>query len=512
VPDLNAQTFLLKRTPEMSFEELDKHNKTLASLDHALAILGADEATNMPSGGGEKRAEAMATLSGMRHKQASAPEIGEMILRAEDEDLSTDARIGLDEFKRQYLHLTCLPPEFVEERTKTAMQAEQLWRQLRPQGDWKTFAPALEEVISLAREEAQIRAAATSLSPYDAMMEQYDPGNRMADIDPIFARLKTELASLLPQALEKQKARHKERPLKPLTGPFPVDQQRALGLAAMKQVGFDFTHGRLDQSHHPFCGGVPSDVRMTTRYDDNDFLPGLMGVLHETGHAQYEQGLPKENDHWPHNLARGMGAHESQSLFVEMQLARSPAFWRWAIGLVNQHLDDVFSGWEVEDVLAHVNRVEPGLIRVDADEITYPMHVIMRYELEQALIAGKLKTVDIPEAWDEKMQQYLGLSTTDNLRDGPMQDVHWPAGLFGYFPSYTLGAMMAAQQWAAMEKDLPEAEGDLARGDFSAINDWRQQKIWQHGARYSTPELMKKATGEPLNPDYFMAHLKKRYL
>ncbi len=343
-------------------------------------------------------------------------------------------------------------------------------------------------------------------------MEQYDPGNRMADIDLIFARLKTELQSILPEALENQKARQRERPLKPLTGPFPVDQQRALGLAAMKQVGFDFTHGRLDQSHHPFCGGVPSDVRMTTRYDDNNFLPGLMAVLHETGHAQYEQGLPRENDHWPHNLARGMGAHESQSLFVEMQLARSPAFWRWAVGLVNSHLDGVFSGWEVEDVLAHVNRVEPGLIRVDADEITYPMHVILRYELEQDLIAGKLKTADIPEVWDEKMQQYLGLSTADNMRDGPMQDVHWPAGLFGYFPSYTLGAMMAAQQWAAMEKDLPEAEADLARGDFSAINDWRQQKIWQHGARYSTPELMIRATGEALNPDYFISHLKRRYL
>lgn len=495
----------------MSFEKLDKHNKTLASLDHALAILGADEATNMPPGGGEKRAEAMAMLSGMRHKKASAPEIADWIGAAENEDLNTDKRLGLSEFKRQYLHLTCLPADFVEKRTKTSMRTEQLWRQLRPQGDWKNFAPALDEVITLAREEAQLRAAATSLLPYDAMMEQYDPGNRMADIDPVFARLKTELQTILPEALAVQEKQRAQRPLKPLTGPFAVKKQRALGLAAMQQVGFDFTHGRLDQSHHPFCGGVPSDVRLTTRYDENDFLPGLMGVLHETGHAQYEQGLPVKDDHWPHNLARGMGAHESQSLFVEMQIARGPAFWRWAMGLANTHLDGVFDGWEVEAVLAHVNRVRPGLIRVDADEVTYPMHVILRYELEQDLIAAKLETVDIPEAWAEKMQQYLGLSTLEDMENGPMQDVHWPAGLFGYFPSYTLGAMMAAQQWSAMEKRLPNVAEDLEKGDFSAINEWRKDNIWQHGARYPTPELMKKATGKPLNPDYFIAHLKKRY-
>jgi len=281
----------------------------------------------------------------------------------------------------------------------------------------------------------------------------------------------------------------------------------------MEKIGFDFNHGRLDTSHHPFCGGVPTDVRMTTRYDSENFLPGLMGVLHETGHALYEQGLPPENAHWPHNKARGMGFHESQSLFVEMQIARSPQFWAWIMPLVQTHIGkEVFDGWDIEDILGHVNLVKRGLIRVDADEATYPLHVILRYELEKDLVAGRLVVEDIPEAWHAKMLQYLGLSTIDDMKDGPMQDVHWPAGLFGYFPSYTLGAMMAAQQFAALKKQLPDLWDQIERGDFSAINKWRKDNIWNEGARWPTPELMRKATGEELNPKYFIAHLQKRYL
>ncbi len=502
-----------QKAPQMSFETLDAHNLKLTGLDHALAILGVDEATNMPTGGGQQRAQTMAMLSAMRHEMASAPEIGDLIAVAREEELTPDQQAGLAEFKRQYLHLTALSPNFVRHRTQTTMRCEQLWRELRPSGDWSAFAPALEKVVALAREEAQLRSEASGLAPYDAMMEQYDPGNRTADINPVFSKLKANLAEFLPEALISQEKRLADRPLKPLSGSFAIEKQKALGLAAMEAVGFDFTHGRLDQSHHPFCGGVPTDVRMTTRYNDESFLPGLMGVLHETGHAQYEQGLPRENAHWPHNQASGMGAHESQSLFVEMQLARSPAFWRWAGELVSNHLGkELFDGWDVEDILAHVNLVKRGLIRVDADEVTYPMHVILRYEMEQDLISEKLKVADIPEVWNEKMNQYLSLSTKDNLADGPMQDVHWPAGLFGYFPSYTLGAMMAAQQWAAMENDLPDIENDIEKGDFSTLNQWRSEKIWKRGARLSTPELMVAVTGETLNPDYFMAHLKKRYL
>lgn len=497
----------------MSFQKLDDINRNLASLDHALAILGADEATNMPVGGGEQRAEAVSSLAGLRHEQASAPEIADLIADAENEDLTDDQKLGLAEFKRQYSHLVCLPADFVRRQSSVNMRSEQLWRSLRPKGDWPTFAAALEGVVELIREEAAMRSDATGLSPYDALMEQYDPGNRVPDVAPIFDRLKTELKDLLPQILDAQEKRLADNPLKPMKGPFPVDKQRALGLSVMAPMGFDFNHGRLDTSHHPFCGGVPTDIRMTTRYSTDGFLNSLLAVLHETGHALYEQGLPRENAHWPHNHARGMGMHESQSLFVEMQITRSPEFWHWVRPLVDEHIGkDALDGWSDTDILNMVNHVAPGYIRVDADEVTYPLHVILRFEMEQALVAGDMQVKDIPEVWNAKMEEYLGLSTLNDVSNGPMQDVHWPGGAMGYFPSYTLGAMMAAQQWAAMEKSLPDARAGIAEGQFAPINDWRRDNIWSHGSRYTTPELMTRATGEPLNPDYFIAHLKKRYL
>ncbi len=496
----------------MSYQKLDQLNQTLHALEHAMSLLGADEATNMPTGGGEGRATALSALSAMHHEKASAPIIAEWIDAAQNSDLNPEQQYALAEFKRLYEQRTCLPADFVGAKTKSAMASEQLWRQLRPTGDWKAFAPALGDVVKFAREEARMRSQNTGLKPYDAMIDQYDPGNKMADIDPVFAELKTFLKSFVPQALELQKQRLAHRPLRPLNGPFPVEKQRALGLAAMKQMGFDFNHGRLDTSHHPFCGGVPTDVRMTTRYRTDTFLPGLMGILHETGHAQYEQGLPRKDAHWPHNKARGMGMHESQSLFVEMQIVRSPMFWKWAMPRVDEHLGEhVFKGWKIEDVLAHVNLIERGFIRVDADEVTYPLHVILRYEMEQDLIEGKMEVSHIPEAWNAKMEEYLGLSTLDNPTDGPMQDVHWPAGLFGYFPSYTLGALMAAQQWASLVRHIPAAPQQIEQGNFSEINEWRSKNVWQKGSRFSTAQMMEQATGEPLNPAYFIAHLKNRY-
>ncbi|ODT75444.1 MAG: peptidase M32 [Pelagibacterium sp. SCN 64-44] len=496
----------------MSLAKLDDLGRRLEALEHALSILGADEATHMAVGGGEKRAEAMSNLAGMYHAQATAPEIGDWIEAARSEDLSGDQVLAVDEFERNYRNATCLPTDFVRRRTAATMRSEQLWRELRAKGDWDSFLPALEGVVALVREEAALRSAATGLAPYDALMDQYDPGNRVADIDLVFADLKGFLKDFVPRALDVQDSRLAARPRKVLNGPYPIERQRELGLAAMRATGFDFTHGSLAVSHHPFCGGVPTDVRMTTRYRTDEFLSSLMGVLHETGHALYEQGLPKDWSHWPLGKARGMGIHESQSLFVEMQIARSPEFWEFLLPQVHQYLgDDAIPGWEIADILGEVNFVERGYIRVDADEVTYPLHVILRYELEQDLVSGKLEASQIPEAWDAKMTEYLGISTIDDPKDGPMQDVHWPGGAFGYFPSYTLGAMIAAQLGAAMVKDLPGMREQMRQGDFSAINQWRAERIWSQGSRYSTPDLITRATGEPLNADHFKAHLQHRY-
>ncbi len=497
----------------MSFAKIDALCKNLEALEHALSILHADEATNMPEGGGAKRADAVSQLAALAHEKATAPEVADWIDSAQNETLDAEQSAALAEFARIYNSQTSLSADLVRRKTEASMRCEQAWRALRPSGNWAEFAPHLEKVFFLTKEEAELRAQSLGLAPYDALMEQFDPGNRTADITPIFTDLKTFLKSFVPEALAAQEERLAKRPLKPFTGPYPIENQRALGLAAMQAVGFDFTHGRLDISHHPFCGGVPTDVRMTTRYRTDEFVSALMGILHETGHALYEQGLPRTNSHWPTNKARGMGAHESQSLFVEMQIARSEEFWQWALPLLTEHLgQEALAGWDIEDLLAQVNRVQRGLIRVDADEVTYPLHVILRYELEQELIAGDLKVSDIPAAWDAKMVEYLGLSTIKDSANGPMQDVHWPSGAFGYFPSYTLGAMMAAQQWAALEKQHPTVKQQMAKGDFSTTNQWRKDNIWSQGSRVSTPELITRATGEPLNADYFKAHLKKRYL
>lgn len=492
----------------MSFQKLDDLGHGLEALEHALAILGADEATHMASGGGEKRAEAMSALAGMYHSRATAREIADWIEAASRESLNEDEAAALGEFRRQYTNLTCLPVEFVERQTGARMRCEQLWRDMRAKNDWGGFLPALEGVLALVREEAAMRADVLRLDPYDALMEQYDPGNRVGDITPVFSDLKTFLKDFIPEALAVQEERTRKRVVNPLSGIYPVDKQRQLGLAMMEAVGFDLTHGSLSVSHHPFCGGVPSDVRITTRYRTSDFLSALMGVLHETGHALYEQNLPKAWAYWPLGKARGMAVHESQSLFVEKQVGRNPAFWRWALPVVEKHLGE---SWLMDDILPHVHHVERGLIRVDADEVTYPLHVILRFELEQELVSGRLEAADIPEAWDAKMQEYLGLSTIGNPADGPMQDVHWAGGAFGYFPSYTLGAMMAAQQWAALTREYPTADDDLAKGDFSAINEWRREKIWSQGSRYSTPDLLERATGEKLNAVHFTSHLRKRY-
>ncbi len=492
----------------MSFEKIDHLCRKLEALEHSLAILGADEATHMAVGGGEKRAAAMSALAGMHHARATAPEIADWIDAAEREALNDEQQAALREFRRQYTNMTCLPTEFVERQTTARLRSEQLWRDLRPKNDWLGFLPALDGIVGLVREEAELRAAATGLDPYDALMEQYDPGHRAIDIAPVFSELKTFLKGFVPEALAVQEERLAKNPLRPLSGVYPIDKQRELGLAMMAAVGFDFTHGSLSVSHHPFCGGVPTDVRITTRYKTSDFLSALMGVLHETGHAMYEQNLPKPWSHWPLGKARGMAMHESQSLFVEKQLGRNPTFWEWALPLVEQYLGEK---WEKDEILAHVHWVERGLIRVDADEVTYPLHVILRFELEQELVSGRLKPADVPEAWDAKMRDYLGLSTIDTPQDGPMQDVHWPSGAFGYFPSYTLGAMMAAQQWAALEKLHPSVDDEIAKGKFDTVTAWRREKIWSQGSRWSTPELLERATGEKLNAAHFTAHLKKRY-
>jgi carboxypeptidase Taq len=492
----------------MSFAKLDDLCRQLSALEHALAILGADEATNMAPGGGEARADAMASLSGIHHDKATRPDIADWLAAADREALSEQQQIALAEFARQYRNMTALPHHFVERQTAARIRCEQLWRIKRAENDWKGFEPALANIVALAREEAAMRGAALDLDPYDAMIEQYDPGLRATMIAPVFDELKRFLLDFLPKALTVQEKRRARLPTKPLTGTFPVEAQKQLGLAMMAALGFDFSRGSLSVSHHPFCGGVPTDVRMTTRYKTSEFLSALMGTMHETGHALYEQNLPQQWANWPSGKARGMAIHESQSLFVEKQIGRNPDFWRFAVPHLKRDLGVDLS---VPDLLPYVHHLQRGLIRVDADEVTYPLHIMLRFDLERQLIAGTLEVADLPQAWDAGMQETLGLSTIDNPADGPMQDVHWPSGAFGYFPSYTLGAIMAAQQWATIERQFPDIGKDVAKGDFARVNDWRRTHIWQRASMADTATIMADATGSALDAGAFMAHLQRRY-
>ncbi|MFK3659240.1 carboxypeptidase M32 [Scandinavium sp. NPDC088450] len=490
-----------------NYSQLVRTFQRLSRFSHLSAIAGWDMAAMMPAGGSTARGEALAELGVLQHQILTDSQVGKWLENAKQEKLSEDEQANLREMRLAYSQAALLPESLVEAKSLAGNRCEHAWRTQRKNNDWEGFAVNLKEVVRLSREEAKIRAEAAGSSPYDAMLNLYEPGMTSSRLDTLFADLKSWLPDLLQNVVEKQASQKLIDP----QGPFPVEAQRELGLETMALLGFDFNGGRLDVSTHPFCGGVPEDVRITTRYDENDLLSALFGVIHETGHARYEQNLPRQWAGQPVAHARSMGMHESQSLFFEMQLGRSAAFLKHLLPGVKQRFGDQ-PAFTLDNFIAWSQRVERGFIRVDADEVSYPAHVILRYEIERALIDGDIEVDDIPALWDEKMQQYLGLSTKGNYRNGCMQDIHWTDGGFGYFPSYTLGAMYAAQLFQAARKALPALDAQLNEGNFAPLFGWLQQNIWQHGSRYSTSELIVKATGEDLNSRYFREHLTARYL
>ncbi|MEN4706798.1 carboxypeptidase M32 [Pantoea agglomerans] len=490
-----------------AYQQLTKTFQRLSRFSHVTAIAGCDMQTTMPPGGSQARGEALAEMSVLQHQILTAPQVGEWLRAAEQQSLNDVERANFNEMQRAYQQATLLPDDFVEAKSIAGSVCEHAWRTQRPANDWQGFAANLKEVVRLSREEAQRRADATGCSRYDALLDLYEPGMTRARLDETFGELKTWLPDLLQQVAEKQAQQTVVTP----QGPFALPAQRQLGLSIMETLGFDFNHGRLDISAHPFCGGVPEDVRITTRYNENEFLSALMGVIHETGHARYEQNLPQQWRGQPVALARSTAIHESQSLFMEMQLGRSREFLQRILPQVIATFGDQ-PALQADNFVRLTQQVKPGLIRVDADELSYPAHVILRYEIEQALIEGEIEVEDIPALWDEKMMQSLGLDTRGNYRDGCMQDIHWTDGAFGYFPTYTLGAMYAAQLFRSVHLAIPQLSELIQHGELQPVFDWLQQNIWQHGSRFSTDQLLINATGEALNPAFFRQHLEQRYL
>lgn len=490
-----------------NYQHLTRTFQRLSRFSHLSAITGWDMFAMMPPGGSNARSEALAELGVLQHQILTDKQVGEWLRNAEQENLNDLEQANLREMARHYQQATLLPESLVEAKSLAGSRCEHAWRTQRPNNDWQGFAENLKEVVKLSREEARIRAQAKGCSPYDALLDIFEPDMTSARLDVLFGDLKSWLPELLTIAVEKQASKTLIAP----QGPFPVENQRRLGLEAMKRLGFDFNAGRLDVSAHPFCGGVPEDVRITTRYNEHDLLSALFGVIHETGHARYEQNLPRNWLGQPVSHARSTAIHESQSLFFEMQLARSDAFLQHLLPAVVEQFGPQ-PAFEASNFVAWNQRVKPGFIRIDADEVSYPAHVILRYEIERALIDGEIEVDDIPTLWDEKMRHWLGLSTEGNYRDGCMQDIHWTDGGFGYFPSYTLGAMYAAQLMHAARNAMPDLESRIASGDFSTLFEWLRQNIWQHGSRFGTSQLIQQATGEDLNSRYFREHLTARYL
>ncbi len=493
-----------------AYKTLQKVFKKLNDLEQAQSLLHWDMSTNMPTLGAAARAEQLATLTSLHHAILTDEGVGELVDEAGKEagKLKGWDKANFYEMRREYTHAKAVPTALVKALSVAGSECEMMWRKARPENDFKALTPKLKEVVRLVREVAKAKGEALKCSPYDALIDQYDPGMSVARIDPVFDNLKEWLPDFIPAVLEKQKSKPAKEALK---GPFPKEQQKALGEEMMKAVGFDTAWGRLDESLHPFCTGSRGDIRITTRYNDDEFLSSLMGVLHETGHAMYEAGLPEAWLSQPVGKARGMGLHESQSLLIEKLVCGSEEFLQFAVPAMKKTFGKKSKAWTVENVKRHVQHVEPSLIRVDADEVTYPAHILLRYYIERYLVDGDMEVEDLPDAWEQGMQKFLGVKVKDD-KDGCMQDIHWMDGSFGYFPSYTLGAIMAAQFYDAAvknDKTIPEA---IAKGNFGPLYSWLRPNVHGQASLFPTHKLLKNATGSELDVEIYKAHLSNRYL
>jgi carboxypeptidase Taq len=464
----------------------------------------------MPPGGAASRAEQLAVIKVVAHELLTDGRVADLLAAAEvrSADLDEWQAANLSEMRRLWRHATAVPGDLVEALSRACSTCEQAWRIARADDDFAAVRPKLQEVLDRVRDVATAKAERLGRSPYEALLDEYEPDGRTRRIDGLF----DELAQFLPHLVEDVLARQAREapPLEP-PGPFPIETQRRLGHGLMERLGFEFAHGRLDVSHHPFCGGTADDVRITTRYDEADFRGALMGVLHETGHALYERGLPPRWRLQPVGEARGMAMHESQSLLMEMQACRSREFTAFLAPLLREAFAGEGSAWTAENLYRLNTRVKRSLIRVDADEVTYPAHVILRYRLERAMIAGELLLRDLPAAWADGMKALIGIEPPDD-RLGCLQDIHWYDGAWGYFPTYTLGAMIAAQLFDAAKRADPQILPGIASGDFAPLLAWLRANVHGLGSRYTTDELVERATGRPLDARTYERHLRTRYL
>jgi len=492
-------------TSSAAYAELEAKLKNAHLLSSIGELLGWDEQVNLPADSADQRAAQRAVLAGVQHGAFTDPRIGELLalLERDPNVLTDDQRIVIRWTRRDYDRATKLPADFVREKAEQGSRGYHAWKEAREKADFSLYAPVLQKNLELARREAVYLGFGDK--PYDYMIDRHDPGMTAATTEGLFDELKKELVPLVRQ-ITTSPVKAKADLLKG----FPIDEQALFLREVTERIGFDYRRGRIDKSLHPFCSGTGADVRMTTRFDPENPLDSIYSSIHETGHGLYEQGLRADQHHTALGQAVGMGVHESQSRLWENQVARSRGFWRFFEPKLRECFPTQLRGVNSDGLYLAINAVTPTLIRVDADEVTYNLHIVLRFELEKQLFAGTLTVADLPAAWNSASRELLGL-TPGNDREGVLQDVHWSDGAFGYFPSYCIGNMMAAQLWYHMLTLRPNIEEDFARGDFSWVLGWLRAAIHAEGKRYDTLALVQRATGQPLSPKHLIRYLKDRY-
>jgi len=491
-----------------AYAKLSKKSRETAYLGSAMSLLHWDQRTGIPPKGHPHRIAQLTALAGMLHQRMTDPEIGELLDRVEDSDLVEDPLsvegVNIREWRWSYDRKTRIPEKLAVEIARATGEGESVWERARPENDWDLFKPYLERIVALKREETH--ALGYENEPYDALLDGYERGVTARDLEPILGRLADALVELLDRIRGSSVRRNPDLP----DFYFPVPDQQIFAESVLHGIGYDMDAGRMDLSAHPFTTGIgPGDVRITTRYGETHFNEGFFAAVHEAGHAMYHQGLPL--DHWGNPICRpiSLGINESQSRMWENMVARSPSFWRHFYPPARERfpcLTDV----SMDDFMFTVNEVRPSLIRVEADEVTYNLHILLRFQLELDLTRGDLEVDRLPEAWNEKTREYLGLTPPDPA-DGVMQDVHWSGGAIGYFPTYTLGNLYAAQIFSRAERDLGGLDECFARGEFRPLLEWLRERVHSRGARYLPRELLRQVTDEDLEPRYLIDYLGKKY-
>jgi len=493
-----------------AYDELIKRIKEVSLIYSCYSVLDYDQQCFMPPQGGPHRAAQTSLLAGLGHEKFTDKKINELLKQVEGSELTKDPEsveaVNVREIRRQYDKETKLPKELVEEFSKVTSLAHNEWVKARKESNFKHFQPWLEKVVDLTLKKAE--AYGYEGEPYNALLDNYEPGATVDDIIKVFADLRKELVTLV----AKIKAAPKKPDVSIIERTYKTEIQKIFGEMVAASLGYDFEAGRLDIAAHPFTNGLgPGDTRITTRYNPHRLNDALYGTMHETGHALYEMGIDKQKyGGTPMGESTSLGIHESQSRMWENQVGRSREFWVYYLPVAKRLFRESLKGVELDDIYGAVNFVTPSYIRVEADEATYNLHILLRFELEREMLKGELKPADLPTAWNERFKKYLGIDV-DNDANGCLQDVHWSMGLIGYFPTYTLGNIYSAQFFARAKKDVPDLMEQFKVGNFLGLREWLRENIHKHGQRYRANDLCKKVTGETINHKPLMDYMNKKY-